>query len=139
MSLNIYIYTQICSILRSTNEEKHLHPGQDWLCQFGDAGDGTSCENEFKLQPHMWEDYKGARFYDGERALVINWWLNCLDEDASGLTFEKCDPTENVDSSQMPVEMIINSLSRDTRENNSYRGSRTSRESYCKGTLPVKQ
>jgi len=33
-----------------------------------------------------------------------------VDEDASGLTFEEWDPTENVDSSQMrPVAMIINS------------------------------
>jgi hypothetical protein len=32
-----------------------------------------------------------------------------VDEDASGLTFEEWDPTENADSSQMPVVMIINS------------------------------
>jgi len=32
-----------------------------------------------------------------------------VDEDASGLTFEEWDPTENVDSLQMPVAMIINS------------------------------
>ena len=48
-------------------------------------------------------------FYDGERALVIKRWLNRVDEDASGLTFEEWDPTENFDSSQMPVAMIINS------------------------------
>jgi len=32
-----------------------------------------------------------------------------VDEDASGLTFEEWNLTENVDSSQMPVAMIINS------------------------------
>ena len=32
-----------------------------------------------------------------------------MDEDASGLTLEEWDPTENVDSSQMPVAIIINS------------------------------
>ena len=32
-----------------------------------------------------------------------------MDEDASGLTFEEWDPTENLDSSQMPVAMIFNS------------------------------
>jgi len=107
--VHIYIYTQICSIYTSTNEEKHLRPGHHWLCQFWDASDGTSCENEFKLQVRKWEDYKGTRFYDGERALVIKRWLNRVDEDASGLTFEEWDPTENVDSSQMPVAMILNS------------------------------
>jgi len=63
----------------------------------------------FKLQARKWEDYKGTRFYDGERALVIKQWLNRVYEDASGLTFEKWDPTENLDSSQMPVAMIFNS------------------------------
>jgi len=86
-----------------------LRPGHHWLCQFGEACDGTSCENEFKLQARKWEDYKGTRFYDGERALVFKRWLNRVDEDASGLTFEEWESTENVDSSKMPVAMIINS------------------------------
>jgi len=33
-----------------------------------------------------------------------------VDEDASGLTFEECDTTENIDSLQMPVSMIIRPL-----------------------------
>jgi len=86
-----------------------LHPGHHWLCQFGDAGDGTNCEKDFKLQPCKCQDYKSTRFYDGERALVEKRWLNRVDEDASGLTFEEWDPTENVDPSQKPVVMIINS------------------------------
>ena len=32
-----------------------------------------------------------------------------MDEDASGLTLEEGDPTENVDTLQMPVVMMINS------------------------------
>ena len=32
-----------------------------------------------------------------------------MEKDASGLTFEEWDPTEDVDSLQMPVMMIINS------------------------------
>jgi len=67
------------------------------------------CKNEQQLQACKWEDYKGTPLYDGERALVIKRWLNRVNEDASGLTFEEWDPTENVDSSQMPVAMIINS------------------------------
>jgi len=86
-----------------------LRPGHHWLCQFRDACDGTSCENEFNLQARKWEAYKGTRFYECERALVIKRWLNRVDEDASGLTFEEWDPTEIVDSSQMPVAMNINS------------------------------
>ena len=38
---------------------------------------------------------------------MIKPWLNRVDEDASGLTLEEWDPTENVDSSQMPVAMMI--------------------------------
>ena len=40
---------------------------------------------------------------------MIKRWLNRVYEDASGLTFEEWDLTENVDSSQMLVVMIINS------------------------------
>ena len=31
--------------LWSTKEEIHLRPGHHWLCEFGDAGDGTSVED----------------------------------------------------------------------------------------------
>jgi len=101
---NVHIY--MCTYIRIYINMFRIYVDQG---QFGDAGDGTSCENEFKMQTHKWEDYKGTRFYDGERALVIKRWLNRVDEDALGLTFEEWDPTENVDSSQMPVVMIINS------------------------------
>jgi len=37
-------------------------------------------------------------------------WLNRLEEDASGLTFEEWDPTQDADVSQPPVAMLINSL-----------------------------
>jgi len=36
-----------------------------YMCQFGDEGNGTSCGNEFKLQPCKLKDYKGTCFYDG--------------------------------------------------------------------------
>ena len=32
-----------------------------------------------------------------------------MDEDASGLTFEEWDPSEDTDASQTPVAMIVNS------------------------------
>jgi len=86
-----------------------LYLGHHWLCQFCKAGNGTSCKNEFKLPRDKGQDYKGTHFYDGERALVMKWWLNRVDEDASGLTVEEWDPTEIFDSSQMPVPMMINS------------------------------
>jgi len=41
--------------------------------------------------------------------ILVKWWLNCVDEDAPGLMFEEWDLSEHVDSSQMPVAMIINS------------------------------
>ena len=95
--------------LWSTEEEVHFRPGDHWLCELGDAGDGTSCEKKFELGPRKWEDYKGTRFYNGDQALVIKRWLNRVDEDASGLTFEEWDPASEADTSQEPVAMIINS------------------------------
>jgi len=44
-----------------------------------------------------------------DQALVIKRWLNRVDEDASGLTFEEWDPASEADTSQEPVAMIINS------------------------------
>jgi hypothetical protein len=36
-----------------------MRPGHHWLCEFGPAGNGTSCEkdSEFNLSHHTWEDY----------------------------------------------------------------------------------
>jgi len=41
-----------------TNKTKHLRRGHDWLCQFGNAGNVRSCENEFKLERGKWTHYK---------------------------------------------------------------------------------
>ena len=53
--------------------------------------------------------YKGTRFYNGDRALKVKRWLHRVAEDASGLTFEEWDPTKDIDNTQPPVPMIINS------------------------------
>ena len=53
--------------------------------------------------------FDGERFYNGDRALKVKRWLHRVAEDASGLTFEEWDPTKDVDNSQPPVPMIINS------------------------------
>ena len=60
----------------STEEKKFMRPGHHWLFKLGDAGDGTSCEKKFNLTRRTWEDYKGTRFYNGQQALVVEWWLN---------------------------------------------------------------
>ncbi len=49
------------------------------------------------------------RFGNGDYALVVDVWLHRVDEDASGLTFEEWDPSEDTDASQAPVAMIVNS------------------------------
>jgi len=40
---------------------------------------------------------------------VVEQWLNQVEEDASGLTFEERNPTQDADASQPPVAMLINS------------------------------
>jgi len=89
-----------------------MRPGHHWLFKFGDARNGTSCEKKFNLAHRSWEDYKGARFYNGQQALVVEQWLNQVEEDASGLTFEAWNPTQDTqdaDASQPPVAMLSNS------------------------------
>ena len=63
----------VCRLGRNgpLKEDVHMKPGHHWLCEFGDAGNGTSCEKQFNLSYHTWEDYRGTRFYKGDRALVI--------------------------------------------------------------------
>jgi hypothetical protein len=60
----------------STEEDVHMRPGHHWLCEFGDAGNGTSCERQFNLGHRQCEDYRGTRFYNKDSALVIKRWLN---------------------------------------------------------------
>jgi hypothetical protein len=91
----------------STEEDTHMRPGHHWLCEFGDAGNGTSCERQFNLDHRRCEDYRGTRFYNKDSALVIKRWLNRVEEDASGLTFQEWTP--DVDTSRPPVAMLINS------------------------------
>jgi hypothetical protein len=55
----------------STEEDAHMRPGHHWLCEFGDAGNGTSCERQFNLGHRQCEDYRGTRFYNKDSALVI--------------------------------------------------------------------
>jgi hypothetical protein len=45
--------------------------------------------------------------YNKDSALVIKRWLNRVEEDASGLTFQEWTP--DVDRSRPPVAMLINS------------------------------
>jgi len=79
-----------------------MRPGHHWFFKFGDAGDGTRCEKEFNLTRRTWEDYKGTRFYNGQQGLVVERWLNRVEEDASGLTIEKWNPTQDADALQPP-------------------------------------
>ena len=50
-----------------------------------------------------------VRFYNGQQALVVERWLNRVEEDASGLTFEEWNPTQDADALQPPVAMLMNS------------------------------
>ena len=74
----------------------------------------SSCEFSFSfsgLQPNRnGVVYQGTRFYNGHQALRVKRWLHLVAEDASGLTFEEWDTTKDIDNSQPPVPMIINSI-----------------------------
>ena len=94
----------------STEGDAFMRPGHHWLCEFGDAGNGTSCVKQFNLEhlkwDRKWEDYHGTRFYNKDCALVIKRWVDRVEEDVSGLTFQEWTP--DVDTSRPPVAMLIN-------------------------------
>ncbi len=77
------------------------------MCEFGDIGNDTSCVKQLNLSYSTWEDYRDTRFYKGDCALVIKRWINRVEEDVSGLTFQVWTP--DVDTSRSPVSMMINS------------------------------
>jgi len=57
------------------------------------------------------EFYNSTHFYNGAHALVFKWWLNrvAVKEDASGLTSEEWDLTQDAYASHLHVAMLINS------------------------------
>ena len=66
-------------------------------------------ERKFKLGTRQYEEYKGVRFGNGDCVLVFDVCLHRVYEDVSGLTFEEWDPSEDIDASEAPVAMIVNS------------------------------
>ena len=55
----------------STEEDAFMRPGHHLLCEFGDAGNDTSCEKHFNHDHRKCEDYRGTHFYKEDRDLVI--------------------------------------------------------------------
>jgi hypothetical protein len=74
----------------------------------GDFGNDTSCEKEFNLDHRKCEDYRDTSFYNKDSDFVINHWINRVEKDTSGLTFQEWTP--DVDTSRSPVDMLINSI-----------------------------
>ena len=70
----------------STEEESHMCPGHFWICKF-ETVSGNMSSVEKKSQSRKWEEYKGTRYYDGDRTLVVELWLYRVADDSSGLTF----------------------------------------------------
>ena len=48
-------------------------------------------------------------FLQRQLSLVVDVWFHRVDKDVSGLTFEEWDPSVDIDVSQTPVTMIVNS------------------------------
>ena len=94
----------------STEEETHLRPGHFWICKFGTVPGSMTCvEKKFEFQTRKWEEYKGTRYYDGDKDLVVELWLNRVADDLSGLTFQEWDPSPGTDDGSAPVAMLVNS------------------------------
>jgi hypothetical protein len=46
-------------------------------------------EKKFEFQVRKWEEYRGTRYYDGDRDLVVELWLHRVVDDLSGLTSQE--------------------------------------------------
>jgi hypothetical protein len=67
-----------------------MRPELHWFCEFGDSGDETSSEKKFDChRDRKWKNYKDTPFYSRDRAFVIKWWFNRVEEDTSGITFQE--------------------------------------------------
>ncbi len=56
----------------SIEEEVHIRPGHFGISKFGTVPGNMICvEKKFELQDHKWEQYKGMRYNDRDRALVV--------------------------------------------------------------------
>ena len=83
-------------------------PGHFWICKFGTVpGSMRYVEKKFELQTRKWEEYKGTRYYDGDKALVVELWLHRVSDDLSGLTFQEWDPSAGTVGAL--VAMLVNS------------------------------
>lgn len=94
------------------SERRHLRPGHHWVCEFGDAGNG-SCEEMAcsGMDARAWKLHKGTRYYNGEAAIVVKRWFHRTDDDPSGRTFVEWDPKgPNVAADAPPVAMLFNSI-----------------------------
>ena len=100
-SHRVYSFSKKCAEGPTREKAGRIPEYPHWLCEFGDAGNDTSCERQFNL------DHRGTRFYNQDSVLVIKRWFNRVEEDASGLTFQEWTP--DVDTSRPPVAMLINS------------------------------
>jgi hypothetical protein len=92
--------------------KRHLQPKREHTDD-DDAdvvpGSMRCVEKKFELQGHKWEEYKGIRYSDGDKTLVVELWLHRVTDDLSGLTFQEWDPSTSSDETSAPVEMIVNS------------------------------
>ncbi len=61
------------------------------------------------MKTRKWEEYKGTRYYDGDKGLVVELWLHRVVDDLSGLTFQEWDPSAGTDDASAPVTMVVNS------------------------------
>jgi len=89
---------------------------QIWGC-----GGWNKLREKVHLDTPSWEHYKSTWFHNSQQALVVERWLNRVEEDTSGLTFEEWNPTQDIltfeewnptqdaDASQPSVTMLINS------------------------------
>jgi hypothetical protein len=72
----VWGYVQVREVW-STEEEAHMWTGHFWICKFGTVPGSMSCvEKKFELQGRKWEEYRGTRYYDGDRASAPS-SLNC--------------------------------------------------------------
>ena len=73
------------------------------------TGFSTSRKEEVRATGLEVGGVQGQRYYDGDRALVVELWLYRVAYDLSGLTFQEWDPSVGTYDTSPPVVMLVNS------------------------------
>ena len=83
-----------CESIVAAQQWPHVLTTDDWvstycaMLKFWGCGGWNKLGGKAQLDTPSWQHYKGTWFYNGQQALVVERWLNRVEEDTLGPTCE---------------------------------------------------